>query len=200
MICMVYRVKEVKLENGKMNKMTMKDVSPELISAVNAWLLATVHHKMEKQKMDKMDAEILEDLNVYMADDFVAHLSGNERKSSVVKDESGLRILDSKILYMASDETAKKFYEERSNRIEKMGYSVERGYCPALIADGIVMECEQLIIDASCKILGLGDGEKWKNKLLCHGDGLTTLKKWIDLCVGLVVNMPGFESPMKMAA
>jgi hypothetical protein len=180
-----------------MKKMSMKDVSPELISAVSAWLLSKVKYDLEKQKMDQLDKELLEDLNVYMADDFVAHLSDGERKDSVVKDENGLRIIEPKIVYMASEESAAKFYEERSNRIQKMGYKIDKEHCPALIAEGIKMECEQLIINASCKILGLGDGEDWKSKLLCHSNGLETHKKWIELCVGLVVNLPGYESPLK---
>lgn len=50
-------------------------------------------------------------------------------------------------LYLSEDdEGCRKFYNACSDRIEQLGYDVERGYCPALIAQRRLMEAQKALV------------------------------------------------------
>ena len=100
---------------------TAADVTPAIKSAVNAVLMARCIAEVEREKMDKMDEEILQ------AEYFISEHWEPEIPRH--------RITKPKEAYLMNDEDAKDYYAERQKRINAMGYKLPDGHCPALCAE-----------------------------------------------------------------
>ena len=160
--------------------MTPKDIlqkAPGLTSAVNTFLLAKVYAEAERAIIDKMQRDILNG-SVFTVRPEFARRNGGER------------ILDPNIAYLMSDEQFETYHAECQRRIIAMGYDVPKDHCPALIAERMLTEAEHLVIDESSALTGLKDGV---HALLCNG--MDAYHKYIDLCVKMIVNMPGYVAP-----
>jgi hypothetical protein len=108
-------------------------------------------------------------------------------------------------VWMLADSTTKGYYE-RLNQIHlAAGFAdAAKGYCPALVAETLQTEAEwALILAAEQFFPGVTN-----DRLLCgitRADGsrecgLETRNRYIDLQIGLVVNSPGYVSPLKRGA
>lgn len=64
-------------------------------------------------------------------------------------------------------------------------------HCPALMAESVVTTTEHLIVECAAEML---KKDITIHKLLCAG--LDKYKRFIDLCVGAVVNLPDFRNPL----
>lgn len=106
-----------------------------------------------------------------------------------VRDKDGKLITDPERVYLATDEAAKVYFAECSKRIKEMGYDVPDGYCPALIAEGLVRKAERLLLEAAAEYVP----EMAPDRLLsCQ---LEVYRKALDLWIGLVVNHSGYVPP-----
>jgi len=160
--------------------MTPKDIiqkAPGLTSAVNTYLLAKVYADGERAIIDKMKRDILNGSVFTVRPEFTRQTEPN-------------RITEPSRDYLMSDEQFETYHAECQRRIVAMGYDVPEGHCPALIAERILTEAEHLVIDESSALTGLKDGV---HSLLCKG--MDIYHKYIDLCVKMIVNMPGYVAP-----
>lgn len=146
-------------------------MSRELFSPVNAYLLAATLAKAERERMDKVDADILDFMDV--------------------RDDKGERITDPRRSYRMTDEYWAAYYAERDKRIREMGYKVPKDHCPALIAEELQRKAEHLILETAAKHMPELD----PNRLLCCG--MEKYREAIRLLVGLAVNHPKYQ-PVKM--
>ena len=165
------------------------DLTPDMITddlkaSVRAWLLAKAHSDLMTQEVSQIAHRVLiTDIELYNDQD-VKHERA-ERK----------RITDKNDTWLTLDETEfKRYIKVMDNETRKAGLKPDDmplEHCPALVAEHQLIECNWLVLDCAQKMLGIkGD---FKNDLLCLG--LEKYHGFIDLCVGLVVNLPDFEKP-----
>jgi hypothetical protein len=149
-------------------------MSAALVPFVNAVLLAQIHTELMREKMRKLDLDLLD------------HHAPTDRYS-------GGEITDPDKAWHMTDADAAVYYADRTERLRGMGYNLPDGHCPALIAEGVQMEAERLMIGEASKFM---PGLTWDN-LTCHPG---KLKEAIRLLIGLTVNAPGYKAPKIMAA
>jgi len=170
-----------------MKKLTTKDVTPGVKSAVNAYLMARVYAETIREEVDEVYKETLGIFPLY-TDAFTRHNQKVER------------ILDVNRMYLSKDEeTCKNVYTDANFQLRKRGIKpdvMSDDECPALVAENIQLKTQWLICDTAAEMMGLDfDGKELNHRLLCMG--LEKYKEFIDLIVGLVVNLPGFKNPLK---
>lgn len=148
-------------------------VAKALQSNVNTLLLATAYAQLERERVDKIQRRVLADM--------------------------GLNCTPDKV-YQLADSSAKPYYD-RLNEIH-LAAGFERaaeGCCPALCAETLQLEAEWALIEAAQEFFP----DVTNDKLLCGTKelhGLECRQKYIDLLIGLVVNAPGYRSPLKAGA
>lgn len=148
--------------------------TPAVQSYVRAYLMARAYSETMREAVDKVHAAILDQCPIY------ADLPGT----------SGERITKGKHLYLSTDEAkCADFYAEADKRLRACGLKpadMPAEYCPALVAENLLSKASRCLIDEAGKPFDLD-----ADKLLCGG--LKNWEKFIDLTVGLVVNLPGFK-------
>lgn len=156
------------------NKEKADAMARELVPHVHALLLAQVHAKVEQERMDKIDRELIEEMRP-------------------VDQYSGEPITDPRKLWHMDDATAAEFYKARHILVLKAGYKPKsEGECPALVAEGIVRLAQRTLIEGAQPFMGVSPDD-----LLCAG--LEKYRRYVELIVGLVVNHPTFKPPRLVA-
>ena len=163
--------------------LTVADVSDDVKSSVRAYLLARVFAETEREKIDAMQREILET---------ATYETSPEWARRGMKDAPE-RITDPKHAYLMTDVDFEDYYAECQHRIRKMGYKLPEGHCPALVAESLQVTTENLLIRAAAEMMGEYP-EDFPHGLLCLG--LEKRQEFIDLVVGLVINLPDFRNPL----
>lgn len=152
----------------------MKEIiSPEVISYVKSYLMARARAETLREAVDNIYREILKEKPVYITEGFGSH--------------TGERITEGFDLYLCTDKEAAEIYAEADKRERANGIKpkeMQTDYCPALVAENLQREVENLLINASGKPIGVSCSD-----LI----GLDLRRKWIDLIVKAVVNMPYFR-------
>jgi len=165
--------------------LTMQDVTQDVKSSVNAYLMARAYAETMRSAIDKIQRGVLEECPL---------TNGLEVKHG----KSERRITDPEHAYLETREDhIQDYYAECDKREREAGLKpkeMEFDYCPALVAEHLQVKSEWLLIESAAEMLGEDKPEDFNNKLLCHG--LESRKKFIDLVVGLVLNLPDFENPM----
>ena len=161
-----------------MNKPKIQDVlTQEVKSCVSAYLLARAYAKTMRDEVDAIHLQILTQCPVY------------------ADKSDGRQILTSGELYLCTDDAlCRDFYDEADKRLRaaKLKPSdMPTDHCPALVAEHLQTKTEWLLIAAAGEPFGITN-----DKLLCSKNGLENRQKFIKLVVGLVVNSPGFRSPL----
>lgn len=151
-----------------------KKLASSLNSAVNAVLMARAYHALQAERMRAVDLELIQ-------------------VCKPIDRYSGEPIVEPDRLWHMTDECATDFCAERDIEIRKLGYDLEPGYCPALMAENTVRLAEQTLLECSREFFP----EFTVNGLLCAG--LDKYKQAIELLIGLTVNAPGYRAP-KLAA
>ena len=176
-------------------KMSIKDVTPAVKSAVTAYLVARAYSETMREKVNEAYREALEIFALYTDATFGKE---SRRKRSQIE-----RIYSPDKMYLSGDEeTVKAVYEDVNFHLRKKGLKPDAmpdDHCPALVAEHLQSKTELLVLDASANMLGMGiDGTELNLKLLCgaNGKGLEQRQRFIDLVAGLVVNLPDFKSPI----
>ena len=87
------------------------------------------------------------------------------------------RVLEQKHLYMSDQEAlCDQFYEECDKEHRKHGFKGPHGYCPALMAENLVIEAEKALIQSAGPLFG--------QDLNCYGD---LRQKLLDTLIGACV-------------
>lgn len=150
-------------------------LTPALVSAVNAYLLARAAAETMRERVDAIERQILTESPIY------------------ADKADGRPILDGRELYLSSDEDAFQDYLIECDKRERAAglkpADMPRDYCPALVLEDLQRKAERLIVETGGKPFGFT-----VDRLLCAG--LDTYREFIDLTVRLVVNRPGFKNPL----
>lgn len=157
-------------------------------SAVNAYLMARTLAKCEREKVDSLARGILETAS-YHAD-----------LKFVTRERTSERITDPDKAWMLEAEEHHNYLIDLRKALQGAGYTIksiqgepEYSYnCPALMAEGLQMDAEHLLIEATAEMIG--EKDDLVHNLICAG--LDKYHQFIDLVVGMIVNMPGFRNPL----
>lgn len=158
----------------EVTKHMARKVAKRLTSNVNALLLARAYAELERERVDEIQRRVL--------------------------DQMGYEKYELRHTFQLPDTVAKEYYE-RLNAIHLAdGFELAaKGYCPALCAESLQREAEWALIDAAREFFP----EVTNNGLLCgtkDKGGLELRQEYLDLLVGLVVNQPGYRSPLQQGA
>ncbi len=91
------------------------------------------------------------------------------------------RITHWKHVYMVSEQDAGWLYTEIHNKYLQMGYTVEFGYCPLLIAESKLRDARRELVDVMEPVTGLSF-----DRVLCSANGLENLDKLVELTLRLL--------------
>jgi hypothetical protein len=170
------------------SKPKMSEVlTPALTSAVNAYLMARTYAEVMTEKVEAVYLAILTECPVY--GDLVPRRTGGEP----------VQILKSRDLYLCSNEAlCQDVYEEANKRLRALKLKpadMKDEFCPALVAQRIQTDAENLLIEIAGKPFGITN-----QKLLCSANGLKNRQEFIDLNVKLVVSQSGYKNPLTQKA
>jgi hypothetical protein len=169
-------------------KRQLEEMTTELRPHVDTLLMAMALSQLERERVDKIQRAVLAEEVYLMAEEHL-HRGREDR-----------RITDPKNAWLMCDDDAARYYPKLNAIHLANGYAdAAKGFCPALVAEHDTIRAEWALIEAA---------QKWypeidNDRLLCgtgKGDGLETRRKYIDLLIGMVVNKPGYTSPLKRSA
>lgn len=155
------------------------DVTTELIMAVYTYVGKRAIAETMRAEVDKVTTQLLTDIELYS--------EGNNYRSSK-------RIFNPSDTWLCrDDEVMETFYTEIDNRLKEVGLKpddMERDFCPALVAEHEQIKAEWQMLTEVAKMLELDmTGNDLNNQLLCQKDGLNKRREFIDMTVGLVLNL-----------
>jgi len=169
--------------------MTKADVTPEVKETVTALLVKMTYARLMREEVDRIEREVLQTITLY--NDLDLELLGQRGHPIERK-----RTLDPHQAYQSQDDQALAAYytlcdsAERDAGIKPPG--MDKDHCPALVAEEAQRKAELAVMDASAKMLQLDfDGQELNHRLMCDpkGKGLERRREWLDLVIGLVVNL-----------
>lgn len=170
-------------------KLSEKDVTPAVKSAVNAYLMARAYAETMRAQVEPYYKKALEIIQVYED-----HTFGDRHKPTMK------RIYDHNEMYLSQDEeTCKEVYADVNFHLRKDGIkpdSMPDDHCPALVAEHLQLKTEWLLIESAAEMLGVDNPKEFNDQILCARNGLEKRKKFIDLVVRLMVNLPDFKNPL----
>lgn len=176
------------------HKYTPADITPAIKTAAAAVLMARAIAEVERERMDKLDRELLAEIPCHVSQKIIDLHDKHGDTEAVAKWEAcGRRITNLKDAFLMDDDDAKVYYAERQRRINAMGYQLPDGHCPALVAENTQRDAEHCLVECAQEVFGVTF-----DQLL--SSGLDTLHKYIDLLVKLVVNLPDFKNPLTQKA
>jgi hypothetical protein len=161
-------------------KLKARDVAKSLTPAVNAVLMARVFAESERERVDDIARKVLSEQNYYGRKDY----------------HSGDRITDPKKSWLLDDQSFATYHAKMQAIHLANGFAdAAKGFCPALVAEEVERQAEHVLIECAAEFFpGVT-----VNALLCgtkERRGLECYKHFIDLCIGLVVNSPGYRNPL----
>ena len=163
----------------------MKDTTA-LKSAVNAYLMATAYAQTIREKVDEIERDVLAQCPLKVAEEWKDGLGDIPEL-----------ITDPKYVYLADlqSEEYKEHMNENRKRQEEAGLRKNiknPDFCPALVAESLVRQTKRLIVEIGADFIERP--ELTPDKLL--SSGLKNYNKFVDLCCSLIVNEPGYKSPL----
>ena len=170
-----------------MAKLTEKDITQDVKSAVSAYLMARAYAETMRERIDKIETAVLVQCPL---------TNGLEIKHV----QPAREITEPKEVYLCTDkDMLEEHYGEVNHRVRAAGLKPDDmpdSHCPALVAESLQCDTEHLIIDTAIEMLNLD--KDFGHTLICNG--MDKYHQFIDLVCKLVINAPGFESPLKQAA
>ncbi len=148
-------------------------LTPEIIQCVRTYLLAKTFAEVKREQVDKIERQLLSERCL------TATLGCDSRPAGFVPH----RITDPKDLYLCEEEAFKGFYAEASRRERAAGVKpadMPDEHCPALVAEHLQIQAENLLIEVSGKLFGVKPYQLHFEKR----------DQWLDLICRLVVNSP----------
>lgn len=164
----------------KTTRPSVKDITPAIKSAVAAVLLAKKFAAVEREKINKVERDVLSGIEIWTSAKW-----GDRIPSHRITNPADLYMAD------ADSEPVKWYYEEMQKEIDAMGYKLPVGHCPALCAESLLRDAEHLLIKAAAPVFNVT-----LDQILCSKGNLENLRKYIDLLCGLVVSLPDFKNPL----
>ena len=161
--------------------MTTKTPTPKAVvkavkPAVNALLLATVLADMERERVDAIQRKLLSEEIYYGT-------NGPGEK---------VRVTDPKVSYWMDKVSSEKYFARLNGIHLAEGFEkAAEGHCPALTAESLKSDAERALIAAAEPFIGISSEALWSAK-----GGLEKRREYLDLLIKLVVNSPGYRSPM----
>lgn len=165
-----------------MNTQTTKTPSPKDVvkavkPAVNALLLATVIADMERERVETIQRKLLSE-QVY---------HGTDNHGTKV------RVTDPKLSYWMDDVSSAKYFALLNGIHLAEGFEkAADGHCPALTTESLKSDAERALIDVAEPFIGISNESIWNTK-----GSLEKRREYLDLLIKLVVNSPGYRSPLK---
>lgn len=144
---------------------------------VDTLLLATATAELERERVDKIQRKVLAE-SVYVG---------------ATRDDSGatFRVTEPKDSWqMTTADSAKYLSTLDAIHLAEGFAKAADGYCPALTAENLKLKAEWALITAAEPFFDITNGQ-----LVSAGKGKRA--KYLELLIGLVVNMPGYRSPLK---
>lgn len=161
-------------------KLNPREVSRKLRPFVDTLLLATAYAQLERERVDAIQRKVLEEQNYY------GRVDGRQA-----------RIREPKQSWLMDDDSSERYFAKLNAIHLANGFArAADGYCPALCAESLQTEAEWALILAAEEFFP----DCTNDRLLCgtkEQGGLETRQKYLDLMIGLVVNSPGYTSPLK---
>lgn len=171
-------------------RLTAASVAAELRPAVNAVLMTMAHAQLMREEVDAIQREILAE----------CPLTPGEL---AIKMGETAPITDPKDVYLCDDAAQLEDYyaecdkRERARKVKPVDMAKE--YCPALVAESTQRDAEHLMLDCFAELIKFeGGGDLFRHRLLCRG--LDEYNRAKELCIKIVVNMPGYQSPLSRLA
>ena len=169
-----------------MEKMTAKDVTQSVKTSVSAYLMARAYAETMRERVDKIESAIL--VECPLPNDL-------EQKRGL----AARQITDPNHVYLCTnDDYLQDYFQETDKRLREAGYKpddMSKDHCPALVAEHLQTETEWILLDCASDMMKMGlDGQELNHRLLCKG--MDKRQEFIDLVVGLVVNLPDFKNPL----
>lgn len=150
---------------------------------MNTVLLAMCHAQLMREKMDEIERKMLTRIAYFP-----------EPKWQSMRHPEGMkdRITDPKKTYLMNDSDSEIFHAERQQIVDSMGYNLPKGHCPALVAEDVLRKAEHLLIESAEPVFGIS-----RDSLLSN---FNNYRKYIDLLIKLVINLPDYKKPEIMEA
>jgi hypothetical protein len=161
------------------SKLTPADITPAVKHAVRAYLLARAHAELQREKMEAVDRELLAAREWHTAAEWLKGRGGDRLTPTIT---------DPDRIYLMDDSEAVEYYALRQARVDAMGLDLPPDCCPALMAEELERKAARLVVETSAEMVG--EDEKFIERLYCR---LVHTNRWVDLIVGLVVNLPDFR-------
>ena len=154
---------------------------------VDALLMATALAEVERERIDEIArAELASQI----------YTGRNPHRPEMAK---GFRITEPKDAWHMCDHDAQQYYAKLNATYVRLGYKLPSpSHCPALMAETVKTKAEWALIAAALEFFPTCDNDT----LLCgtkDKGGLELRQEYLDLLIGLVVNAPGYRSPLKGA-
>ena len=169
----------------------------ELISCVNAFLMAQTLAGVETEKVEAIQRDVITTAD-YWPDKADCEKYGDDYAP----------IKDIKHSYRMKDSEFVDYISEVRRRLEAAGYDIKdipgEGYhsyfCPALTKQNLQTKWEWRLIEAGARMIGHKTPKDMNGELLCltsNGkSGIENRRAFIDLLCGLVINWPGYKNPL----
>ena len=171
-----------------------ENVTYEVKSAVNAYLMARANAETHRAKVDDIARKLLAEVPIQIKEG----LTGRRYPGFD-------RITEPKYAYLMSDVDAEFYYAEKLHALRKSGYEIEDipdqpGHykCPACCAEHLQVQTEWLLIEEAARMINAEKPENFNHRLLCDpsGNGLGRRQEFIDLVVKMVLALPDFKNPL----
>ena len=164
-------------------KENAKNVAQKMRPYVDEYLLARCAAELERERVDKIQRRVLSE------GQYTGRRPVSRGKDGIEYEQ--YRVTEPRDAYHMDDQSAEQYYA-RLNAIH-VAEGFERakdGYCPALVLEHEQSQAEKRLADAAAPMFGIDS-----DRLLCAG--LEKYHEFTDLIVGLVVNSPGYTSPLE---
>jgi hypothetical protein len=115
--------------------------------------------------------------------EILAMMKAHIAPENIIRGREDEIILDPEKTYLMKDVDFQEYIDECHIEMQKHGFQVpERGHCPLLIAENLLRQAKQLLIEAMEPITGI------KHEDLFH-HGLTDYNNYVELTLKLVAGM-----------
>jgi len=156
-----------------------KKMSRAIMPQVNALLIARVKAETIRKQIDAMDRELLT-AEIYRPD-----------PDTYSRDPENMpeRIIEPRDIWTMSEDDYSRYQQTRDDRIQSDGWIVkERGFCPALVAEYSVTQCEWALCEEAEKHVAEMNHERISRDMDLRD-------RAIEIMIGLAVNAPGYRKP-----
>jgi len=160
--------------------MKEKDFKPtqEMIDAATKVLVIQALIGTIEPVIREIETKLLKEMRIPMANKNIEC----ERAHGLLDSQNYPFIMDSRNMYLASDEDAKRYFDAYDKAKDEAGFEkYGRGYCPLLVEEYNLIKANRHFVDTMEPISGIS----FEN-VLCSGDFLKYYKELINLNLSLM--------------